>query len=105
MIKPLETRRQTLKKNGELFIESASISPIRNAEGIITHFVAVKEDVTERKIMEVEGLKFLNYIPHATYLVSFPEQYDPELLLKHSVRSVVRPNFLLLSTNRDDLSR
>jgi PAS domain S-box-containing protein len=36
-------------KNGEEFWESASISPIKNEEGEITHFVAVKEDITEQK--------------------------------------------------------
>ncbi|MDR4505217.1 MAG: PAS domain S-box protein [Candidatus Scalindua sp.] len=36
------------KKNGELYWESASISPVKDTEGIITHFVAVKEDITER---------------------------------------------------------
>lgn len=40
------------KKNGELFWESASISPVKNSEGVITHFVAVKEDITERKRAE-----------------------------------------------------
>ncbi len=37
------------KKNGELYWEFASISPIRNAQDEITHFVAVKEDITENK--------------------------------------------------------
>jgi PAS domain S-box-containing protein len=37
------------KKNGELFWERASISPIRNLQGEITTFVAVKEDITEQK--------------------------------------------------------
>lgn len=37
------------KKNGELYWESASISAIKNPQGVITHFVAVKEDITERK--------------------------------------------------------
>jgi len=37
------------KKNGELFWESGSISAVKNSEGKITHYVAVKEDVTERK--------------------------------------------------------
>ena len=37
------------KKDGTLFWESASISPITTGEGVITHFVAVKEDITERK--------------------------------------------------------
>jgi len=40
------------KKNGELYWELASISPIENEHGEITHFVAVKEDITERKRIE-----------------------------------------------------
>lgn len=42
------------KKNGALYWEFASISPVFNEEGTITHLVAVKEDITERKCMEVE---------------------------------------------------
>jgi len=37
------------KKNGALYWELASISPILNKEGKITHYLAVKEDITERK--------------------------------------------------------
>ncbi len=37
------------KKNGELFWEYISISPIKNESGTITHYVAVKEDITEQK--------------------------------------------------------
>ena len=40
------------KKNGELFWESVSISPIRDAAGKITHYLAAKEDITERKRAE-----------------------------------------------------
>ena len=47
------------KKNGELYWESASISPIFNDQGAITHFVAVKEDITERKRAE-ERIEELN---------------------------------------------
>ena len=42
------------KKNGELFWEQASISPVKNREGSIAHYVAVKEDITERKMAEEE---------------------------------------------------
>jgi len=42
------------KKNGELFWESASISAVRNPDGEITHFLAVKEDITEQKRLEDE---------------------------------------------------
>ena len=37
------------KKNGELYWEAASISPILDRNGQATHYVAVKEDITERK--------------------------------------------------------
>ncbi|MFX0090354.1 MAG: PAS domain S-box protein, partial [Candidatus Hodarchaeota archaeon] len=40
------------KKNGELFWESASISPVTNSEGQITNFIKVAEDITERKTIE-----------------------------------------------------
>ncbi len=39
------------KKNGELFWENGIISPIVNEAGRITHFIAVKEDVSERRKM------------------------------------------------------
>jgi PAS domain S-box-containing protein len=42
------------KRNGELYWESASISPIRDLAGNITHYVAVKEDITARKQTEAE---------------------------------------------------
>ena len=37
------------RKNGELYWESASISPITNAKGETTHFIAIKEEITYRK--------------------------------------------------------
>ena len=40
------------KRNGELYWEDSSISPIRDDQGEITHYVAVKEDITEQKSRE-----------------------------------------------------
>ena len=37
------------KKNGELYWEMASISPVFDETGEITHFVASKEDITQQK--------------------------------------------------------
>ena len=42
------------KKNGDVYWEAATISPITNPRGVITHFLAVKEDITERKRVEEE---------------------------------------------------
>ena len=40
------------KKTGELYWESASLSPVVDETGRITHFLAAKEDITERKRVE-----------------------------------------------------
>jgi len=40
------------KKNGELYWERVAISPITDSSGNITHFVAIKEDITERRRLE-----------------------------------------------------
>ena len=45
------------KKNGELFWEYASISPIKGLDGEISHFLAVKEDITVRKMYERQLLR------------------------------------------------
>lgn len=42
------------RKDGTLFWEMASISPVVDANGVVTHFVGVKEDITERKSTEAE---------------------------------------------------
>ncbi|CCO25508.1 PAS domain S-box protein [Maridesulfovibrio hydrothermalis] len=48
------------RKNGEIFWEGATISPIKDYRGVITHFIAVKEDVTERKNKDLELKKVLS---------------------------------------------
>jgi len=40
------------KKNGELFWELITISPVKNKENKITNYIAVKEDITEHKKAE-----------------------------------------------------
>jgi PAS domain S-box-containing protein len=66
------------RKDGELFWESASISPIRDDNGRISSFVAVKEDITDliqaenelkqsyTKLKELDSLKasFMSMISH-----------------------------------------
>ena len=40
------------KKNREIYWESATITPMTNPKGEITHFLAVKEDITEKRALE-----------------------------------------------------
>lgn len=49
------------RKNGELFWEYASFSPITDADGVITHFLATKEDITVRKKYEDQLLRQANF--------------------------------------------
>lgn len=43
------------RKSGELFWVSASVSPIKNSTGDITHFIGLQEDITERIAAEEEA--------------------------------------------------
>jgi len=45
---------QNRKKSGELYWESASISPVMNNERKITHYLAIREDITEQKELTQE---------------------------------------------------
>lgn len=53
------------KKNGELYWEAVSISPVVDVAGRIAHYVAVKDDITQRKQAEAalqEQKSFLSTI-------------------------------------------
>ena len=49
------------RKDGTTYWESALISPIKAADGSVTHFLAVKEDITVRKEYEEKLLRQANY--------------------------------------------
>jgi PAS domain S-box-containing protein len=58
------------KRDGELFWEQASISPVRDGDGNITHFVAVKEDITERKRHEEERERLIGELDAFAHTVA-----------------------------------
>lgn len=58
------------KKNGETYWEHASISPIMNEQQEITHFVAVKENITERKRIEQEQKRLLDIFENTNAFVA-----------------------------------
>ena len=45
------------KKNGEFYWARATIGPIRNLAGEITHFLSIQEDITQHKQLEEELLR------------------------------------------------
>jgi PAS domain S-box-containing protein len=40
------------RKDGSVYTEDMTITPVRNAAGEITHFIAIKRDITESKLAE-----------------------------------------------------
>jgi diguanylate cyclase (GGDEF)-like protein/PAS domain S-box-containing protein len=69
------------KKNGELLWELASISPIRDPGGVITHFVGVKEDITELKRLQEQATHQAQHDP----LTDLPNRILFFDHLKHSL--------------------
>lgn len=57
-------------KSGELFWELASISPVRDRDGTVTHYVAVKEDITERKRIEAERERLIDELDAFAHTVA-----------------------------------
>jgi diguanylate cyclase (GGDEF)-like protein/PAS domain S-box-containing protein len=55
------------RKDGTLFTEETTITPVSSQAGVITHFVAIKQDITNRKIAE-ERVQFLAYYDALTEL-------------------------------------
>lgn len=55
------------RKNGDFFWESTHISAIRNPYGAISHFVWLREDISDRKRAE-ERIRFLAYYDNLTHL-------------------------------------
>jgi diguanylate cyclase (GGDEF)-like protein/PAS domain S-box-containing protein len=69
------------RKDGSLFWESASISPITDGSGNISHFVAIKENITDNKMM-LEQLEHLACFDMLTGLT------NRRVLLEHLVLNV-----------------
>lgn len=77
------------RKDGTTFWEFASISPIKDIHGSITHYVAVKENITERKQL----LECLDKMAHIDKLTELPNR---NLFLD-------RLNFVIAISRRDNL--
>lgn len=61
---------QNRRKDGRPLIEDATITPVCDEKGHITHFIAVKQDITERKAVEQERALLEVQLRHAQKLES-----------------------------------
>jgi PAS domain S-box-containing protein len=67
------------RKDGTLYWEQASIAPVSDPTGRMSHFIAIKEDITERKRAEeslhnyMERLEILHEIDQSVLAAQLPE--------------------------------
>jgi len=61
------------KKNGELYWESAVISPLLDAGGRATHFVGVKMDITESRRAQIENEQQRQQMAHLSRVATVSE--------------------------------
>jgi PAS domain S-box-containing protein len=50
------------RKDGSLYHEEEAITPVWNEDGTMTHFIAIKQDITKRKQAEKERERLLNQV-------------------------------------------
>jgi len=76
------------KKNGDLFWENVTVTPIKNNEGKSTHYLAIKEDISLRKKYEEQLLYQASY-DKLTDLPNRTLAYDR---LQQAIANAVREN-------------
>ncbi len=97
------------KKDGRLYNEFATISPIKNSDGMITHFVGILEDITEKKAAENQLNRLRSGIEQAFDAVVITDtegtiQYvNPafEKISGYSIGEVMGKNPRILKSNRN----
>ncbi|MDP3651030.1 MAG: PAS domain S-box protein [Rhodoferax sp.] len=87
-------------KNGDLFVERAVIAPVLNPAGQVTHFVALKEDVTEDKKREQTRLSLSVRIEELSRRL-VRAQEDIRLRFSQELHDRTSPNLAALRINLD----
>ncbi|MCG2578268.1 PAS domain-containing protein [Dechloromonas sp. XY25] len=79
-------------KNGALFEEKAIISPVRQPDGRVTHYLGIQEDITEKKRIQTE---LENYRQHLEKLVD--ERTEQLIRAKDEAESASRAKSTFLA--------
>lgn len=87
------------KKSGAFYWEAASIAPVRDLSGSISHYVAVKEDITERKVREQELQKLTRELERSNH-----ELNDFAYVVSHDLKAPLRGISSLASWLESDFS-
>jgi len=93
------------KKNGDIYWEAASITPITNAKGEITHFLAIKEDITSRRKAE-RDLRLTQFsVDHASEAIQWLDAEGRIVYANHALCAVtLRSREELIGLSISDIS-
>lgn len=90
-----------VRKNGEYFWEYATITPVFDENGSITHYLAIKEDITKRKEAEDELQKAREEI-----INTYKSKLEFLSVMSHEIRNplnaIIGVSNLLMSYSTDD---
>ena len=84
------------RKDGALYHESMTISPVTNSDGVIQHFIAIKQDITERKLAaeRVEHLAHYDLLTDLPNRALFTDRLQQALALARRDRGMLAVLFL-----------
>jgi len=78
------------KKSGEIYWEAASVKPIINPKGDITHFLFVKEDITARRKAE-RDLRLTQFsVDHASEAIQWLDAKGRIVYVNHATSATTR---------------
>lgn len=92
------------KKNGELLIERAVVAPVLNDEGLVTHYVALKEDVTEERAAEQTRLNLMLRVEELSRRL-VRTQEETRLRFSQELHDRTSPNLAALRINLDIIAQ
>ena len=79
------------KKDGSLFYEQKTITPLKNDRGEITNYVSTGKDVTDY----IQSQKHIKFLAHHDALTKLPNRVLFQERLEHAVKRAKRHNSLL----------
>lgn len=74
------------RKDGSEYIESVNASPVISSEGTITHYMAVKEDITEKK----RSQERIHHLANFDNLTGLPNRFQLMERLKYEISNAKR---------------
>jgi PAS domain S-box-containing protein len=83
------------RKDGSEYLEGQTITPVRDAAGEITHFIAIKQDITQRMRAEQVRQALYQASLHIQEALDLPERLNRLLRTAQTVLELDRVNILL----------